>query len=277
MPAIFAHYAFGAEALPKFAAPVQRIVRSHRALFDLGVQGPDFYFFDQFLMLLGKRYARTGSALHHGSCASLLQALEGEGGRRPDNGALAYLFGLIGHFALDQAAHPSIDRWVAALNYNHHRLETEFDRFLLERAGMAPRYFRLGACMAAPRRQRLQVGRLYEAAGLGKAEDVAALLSDFGRIKNHTTLKSDRAYRVVQGVLKAIGAWNAIGGIFMGPKDALSEITNPRLLTIFEEAQARYVQLVANYYAHVFRGDALDAYFQRDFETNQEEDAYEHC
>ena len=128
MPAIFAHYTFGAEALTEFTAPVRRIVCAHRGLFDLGLQGPDFYFFDQFLTLRGKHYSKTGSALHHGSCAELLLALEGEGGRRPTSAELAYLFGLIGHFALDSTAHPAIERWVMELTYDHHRLETEFDR-----------------------------------------------------------------------------------------------------------------------------------------------------
>lgn len=117
MPSIFAHYTFGAEALADFAAPMRRIVCAHRGLFDLGLQGPDFYFFDQFQALRGKHYSKTGSALHHGSCAELLLALEGEGGRRPTSAELAYLFGLIGHFALDSTAHPAIERWVAELAY----------------------------------------------------------------------------------------------------------------------------------------------------------------
>ena len=106
MPAIFAHYIFGAEALADFAAPMRRIVCAHRGLFDLGLQGPDFYFFDQFQALRGKHYSKTGSALHHGSCEKLLLALEGEGGRRPTSAELAYLFGLIGQFCAGQHSAP---------------------------------------------------------------------------------------------------------------------------------------------------------------------------
>lgn len=273
MPAIFAHYTFGAEALPQLAAPVRRIVSAHRTLFDLGLQGPDFYFFDQLLLLRGKCYARVGSKLHHGACADLLLALEGAGARRPDSAALAYLFGLIGHFALDSTAHPHIDTWVKELPYNHHRLETEFDRFLLERAGVEPRRFRLGDCLRALRKDRMLVGKLYEAAGLGKAGDVAALLADFRHIKNHTTFKHDGSYQVLHLLLTPFGIWRGLGGIFMGPKDTLSAVTNPQLFTLFEEAQTRYVQLADNYYRHVFEGVALDAYFQRDFETEPKEGA----
>lgn len=271
MPAIFAHYTFGAEALTEFTAPVRRIVCAHRGLFDLGLQGPDFYFFDQFQALRGKHYSKTGSALHHGSCEKLLLALEGEGGRRPTSAELAYLFGLIGHFALDSTAHPAIERWVAELAYDHHRLETEFDRYLLERRGFDPRRFALGDVIAVSRRERLLVGRLYESAGLGDARDIASLWRDFGWIKSRTSLKSDWTYAVVQKILALVGA-RSISGIFMGPKDMLSDVTNPQMLALFAEGQARYQKLVENYLQHVFCGAALDDYFLRDFETEPEEE-----
>ena len=269
MPAIFAHYIFGAEALADFAAPMRRIVCAHRGLFDLGLQGPDFYFFDQFQALRGKHYSKTGSALHHGSCAELLLALEGEGGRRPTSAELAYLFGLIGHFALDSTAHPAIERWVMELTYDHHRLETEFDRYLLERRGFDPRRFALGDVIAVSWRERLLVGRLYEKAGLGDAHDIAALWRDFRWIKNHTTFASDKTYTAVQKLIAVTGA-RSISGIFMGPKDALSDVTNPRMMEVFAEGQKRYQKLVENYWQHVFCGAALDDYFLRDFETEPE-------
>lgn len=272
MPAIFAHYKFGREVLPHVDARVRQIVCSHRAMFNLGLQGPDFYFFDQLLRVRGKKYAEIGTRLHHNSCASLLSALEGYGGRRPRSAELAYLFGLIGHFALDSTCHPHIDAWVDELKYNHHRLETEFDRFLLQQSGVEePRRFVLGRCIAAPKRDRLHIGRLYEAAGLGKEKDVARLFEDFRRIKNMTSVPSDRRYQAYQTVLKRFGAWDAIGGIFMGPQDTLSRETNARLLPLFKEAQLRYLRLAENYWMHIFEGEALDAYFERDFETEPQE------
>lgn len=273
MPAIYAHYTFGAESLPRFPEEVARMVRVHRDSFNLGLQGPDFYFFDQFLVLRGKHYAARGGQHHIESCASLLLALEGSGGRRPESAALAYLFGLIGHFTLDQAAHPFIETWVAELAYNHHRLETEFDRFLLTRQGIDARRYALGQCLQAPRRTRLAIGQLYERAGLGKASDVAALFASFAWIKSHTSCAHDESYCALRFLLKRLGAWDAIGGIFMGSKDALSDVTNPRLYALFEDAQSQYIRLAENYYRHIFEGAPLDVYFERNFETLPEEKA----
>jgi len=271
MPAIFAHYLFGADTLRQFDDSVRRVVKTHRSLYNIGLQGPDFYFFDQLLRLRGKKYAQIGSELHHSSCAKLLLALEGDGGKRPDSGSLAYLIGLIGHFALDSTCHPSIDRWVEELPYNHHRMETEFDRYLLKRCGaIEPRCFPLGICITADRATRLKVGQLYEGAGLGAASDVAALIADFGRIKNGLQTPGDGRYRFYQSVLRLAGAQEALGGIFMGPKDVLSDKTNPRLSALFDEAKKRYVALASNYMAHVFEDAPLDEYFQRDFEREPE-------
>ena len=72
-------------------------------------------------------------------------------------------------------------------------------------------------------------------------------------------------------MLRVFGAKDALGGIFMGPKDAMSDVTNPRLVALFEQAKGRYVALVKNYMAHVFSDAPLDAYFLRNFETEPEE------
>lgn len=272
MPAIFAHYIFGIETMERFDDSVMRIIKPHQDLYNVGLQGPDFYFFDQLLRLRGKKYSQIGSQLHQGSCESLLLALEGKGGKRPESDALAYILGLIGHFALDSTCHPLIDQWVKELPYNHHRMETEFDRYLLGDYGITePRCFPLGSCIAADRRVRMRIGSLYEAANLGKAEDVCELIADFGRIKNWLKTPGDGRYHFYQGMLRVFGAKDALGGIFMGPKDAVSDVTNPRLAALFEQAKDRYVGLVKKYMAHVFGDAPLDAYFLRNFETEPEE------
>lgn len=271
MPAIFAHYIFGVETMRRFDDSIMRIIKSHQKLYFVGLQGPDFYFFDQLLYVRGKRYAAIGSRLHHEPCARLLGALEGDGGRRPDSESLAYLLGLIGHFSLDSTCHPLIDRWVEELPYNHHRMETEFDRYLMAGCGISePRCFPLGSLIAADRRERLKVGHMYESANLGRAEDVAEMIADFGRIKNLLQTPEDGRYRFYQNVLRMVGAQEALGGIFMGPKDALSDITNPCLAVLFEQAKQRYVMLAENYMSHVFNGAPLDEYFLRNFETEPE-------
>ena len=63
MPAFYAHYRFGCEALEIAAlesAPsaIQTLCRENRALFDIGLHGPDLFFF--YRPILPNRVNRIG-------------------------------------------------------------------------------------------------------------------------------------------------------------------------------------------------------------------------
>lgn len=46
MPAAYAHYTFGKKVLANIENPdIRRIITEHRALFDIGLHGPDILFF----------------------------------------------------------------------------------------------------------------------------------------------------------------------------------------------------------------------------------------
>lgn len=263
MPAMYAHYVFGNEALPQFDSSIKRIINNHRALYQLGLQGPDFYFFDQLFYLKRKSLALIGGALHNQSCESLLRFFEGDGARRLDSASLAYVLGLIGHFSLDSTCHPHIDYWVKTLPYDHMRLETEFDRFLLERDGKEARSFRLGDCFASTKQQREVVAKLYD--GHGSARDITCLVRDYAFLKNIMRTPRDKQYEFYQKVLGKLKA-EKIAGVFMGKKDELSEYTNPRLVELFEDAKPVFNHLANNFMEHHFDGAPLDRYFKRDFE-----------
>ena len=44
MPAAYAHYRFGQAVFSRLPAEKQKIIQAHRALYDLGLQGPDLLF-----------------------------------------------------------------------------------------------------------------------------------------------------------------------------------------------------------------------------------------
>lgn len=264
MPAIFAHYVFGREALPRMDARALPIVRSHMPFYKLGLQGPDFYFFDQLKRLQGKHLSYIGTMLHNHSCVYLLERLEHVGARRADSEELAYMLGLIGHFALDSTCHPHIDSWVKELDYDHNLIETEFDRMLLEREGEHARRFPLGSVIKSDKRTRLKVGTMYKDFSL--AEDVAGLWHDFAFIKNLIRTPSDAQYRAYTKLLSMLGA-DALGGVLMGERSEIAPTTNLRLMPLFGQAQDVYAKLSTNFMDHVREGKRLDDYFERDFET----------
>ena len=45
MPAFYTHYRFGCDVLKQLPEDIRSICTAHRGLFDIGLHGPDIYFF----------------------------------------------------------------------------------------------------------------------------------------------------------------------------------------------------------------------------------------
>ena len=135
MPSYYAHYRFGAKAIPLLPPEVQRSVRRFRPLYDVGLHGPDIFFYHNIfyrdkLVELGTCYhERTGEDVFAPLCKHLRLS--------PNEAATAYLWGLLTHYCLDSAVHPFVLEHTGSGEIGHQELETEFDRFLLKTDGKA--------------------------------------------------------------------------------------------------------------------------------------------
>lgn len=133
MPSSYAHYQFGAQALPTLPADIRVSAQRYRTLYDLGLQGPDFFFYyklgkDTPIKQLARRcHHRTGTDFFTKICHDL---------GRPTTSQLAYLYGLLGHYCLDSVCHPLINETAGESGLAHNALESEFERFLMERSGV---------------------------------------------------------------------------------------------------------------------------------------------
>ena len=138
MPSTYAHYRMGCRALEHLAPDVASCIRRHRHLYDLGVHGPDFLFFhdplrkDSLYQLASQIHSAPGRDFFAPAVRQLRLS--------PDEGALAYLYGVLAHFALDSVCHPFINAKAAEGKVGHMEMETEFDRFLLELDGIPKPY-----------------------------------------------------------------------------------------------------------------------------------------
>lgn len=133
MPASYAHYRFGKLLIPDLPADVRQCVHRFRRLYDMGLQGPDFFFYYNPLMktsvgsLGGQFHSQTGQEFFTRAC-----------GQVSSEAARAYLYGLLGHYCLDSACHPFVESKVASGEAGHVALESEFDRYLMEKDGLVP-------------------------------------------------------------------------------------------------------------------------------------------
>ena len=136
MPASYAHYRFGNLLLPGLPGDVRLCVQRFRRMYDAGLQGPDFFFYfcpglNTATYALGHRFhMQSGREFFSRACTAA-----------DSDAARAYLYGVLGHYCLDSVIHPFIDRLESEGKAKHIPLESEFERFLLEKDGGLSRSF----------------------------------------------------------------------------------------------------------------------------------------
>lgn len=135
MPAFYAHYRFGKQALPEFPADVRQSITRFRRLYDMGLQGPDFFFYHNPFFhtashdLGSKFHSQSGKEFFTRACA-----------QADSEAAKVYLYGLLGHYLLDSACHPFVNKMDADGEARHSALEAEFEQYLLDMDQMLPVY-----------------------------------------------------------------------------------------------------------------------------------------
>lgn len=138
MSATYAHYRFGAAMLQRMPADVCRTAKRHRRLYDVGLHGPDLFFF--YKPLFSTKIGRLGNKFHRQTGREFFLRVCRNLRLEPSEEGQAYLYGVLCHYALDAHVHPLVEKYSWEGIASHTRVETEFDRFLLEKDGKNPPY-----------------------------------------------------------------------------------------------------------------------------------------
>lgn len=138
MPATYAHYRFGAAMLSKMPADVSRTAKRHRRMFDVGLHGPDLFFF--YKPVFSTKIGRLGNKFHRQTGKEFFARACRNLRLDPAEAGQAYLYGVLCHYALDTHCHPLVEQYSWEGIASHSRIEAEFDRFLMEKDGMQPPY-----------------------------------------------------------------------------------------------------------------------------------------
>lgn len=138
MPATYAHYRFGAAMLGKMPADVSRTAKRHRRMFDVGLHGPDLFFF--YKPALRTKTGKLGHKFHMQTGREFFSRLCRNLRLEPTEAGQAYLYGALCHYALDANCHPLVEKYSWEGIASHSRIEAEFDRFLMEMDGLQPPY-----------------------------------------------------------------------------------------------------------------------------------------
>lgn len=136
MPANYAHYRFGAQLLPTLPADVRRPIQRFRRMFDVGLHGPDIFFY--YNILVDTPVGKLGNKFHAMSGREFFGMVCRRLRLEPTEAGQAYLYGLLAHYCLDSVCHPFVNAQTADGKISHVELETEFDRYLLVKDGKNP-------------------------------------------------------------------------------------------------------------------------------------------
>ena len=136
MPSAYAHLRFGWEVLSAIPAPYRAAAKNLTQLYNVGTQGPDPLFY--YNPLVENAVEKQGHRCHAMTGSAFFAAALERYRSAPSEGAAAYLFGVLSHYCLDSHCHPLINAATEEGNLDHMELETEFDRFLLQKDGKLP-------------------------------------------------------------------------------------------------------------------------------------------
>lgn len=156
MPSHYAHHRFGKDVLPSLPADRQRLIQRFRRLYNIGLQGPDLFFYHSPFWetetgKLGKTFHRTSGREFFTRSCDILR-------KNPTEGGTAFLYGLLAHYCLDSRVHPFVHALTDEGPIGHVELEVEFDRHLLTLDGKIPpqthrmsKYYKItrGECVTA--------------------------------------------------------------------------------------------------------------------------------
>ena len=136
MPSNYAHYRFGIQALPSLPRNLQRSIGRFRQLYDVGMHGPDLFF--HYNIVMRTPIGRMASTMHEETGAQFFTRACKRLRMHPSEAGTVYLYGFLGHFCQDSICHPVVHAHTDEGPIGHVELETEFDRFLLEKDGKLP-------------------------------------------------------------------------------------------------------------------------------------------
>lgn len=259
MPSTYAHYRLGFRTLSHLDPPIQELIRRNRKLFDLGLHGPDIFFF--YNPFVKKDPIRDlARKIHHTTGRDFFSPAVRQLKLQPDEGAESYLFGVLAHFTLDSVCHPYVNASAGA-DASHVEMEVEFDRALLEYDGK-------------PEPHRQVICRHIRLEGKQDGERIARFYSDATArtvkrsVANMAWMTA--ALAAPKGIRRTVIGSGYLGNhinehmMFLQPNLRCAEHT-PQLMKRYIRAEVLYPKLARQLWNHLHAAGKLGEEFDEEF------------
>lgn len=246
MPSTYAHYRFGVALLPTIPADARRTIQRFRRLFDVGLHGPDIFYYRSPLHKASDNF--LGIRFHEQSGQEFFQRVCRFVRLERSEASQAYLYGVLCHYCLDALCHPYINEQAAVTGISHLAIETEFDRYLLEKDGKLPPHTQdLSPHLQLTPGECETVAKFYPPATAAYVKDS---LWGMARILRLLTAPEGPRRTVIEKGFSLVA--NEFSGLIMttSPNPQCSHL-NPMLLEQYEKSLARFPEMLRQLQAHM--------------------------
>lgn len=263
MPGGFAHDSFGKIVYKELPDAMRLRLGVYQDQFRFGLQGPDVLF--HYNLTNYNRVNTRGVEIHKEPARKLFEpAVQYCKDNGIDNSLYAYMMGCVCHFALDSAAHPYINGAIGDLGVSHSEIESEFEKYLLKRAGRDPHRYSLGPLIPKDRETARAMQIMYRDF---TEKEMMRAMKDMALIRNVLVAPSKLKKKTLLAFMHVTGHYDEIQGHVVRFEDnPVCEETNKRLFEIYKEAVTEAVNMILNVHHSIFSDLPLTERFDRNFE-----------
>ena len=258
MPTTYAHWRFGCDCIEVLPEDVKKAIDKNRAIFDLGVHGPDIFFYD----LKHPELPEYGSHMHTEPGSVFFgRCLEVYRNNAEDKEAmLAYIFGFLSHYAVDSQAHSYVGVKDASCDrLTHNKIEAEYDAYLMKKDGRSVNQTKRSTLLKPDRNIARIIARFYPFSEKEMYRGLIAQKLIISFFNSRLELKRKSFDRILRKAKKPDYA-----DLFVYPYESeLCADSNLRLDKLKDNALTVYKELSANLYDALNGKTQLCEYFDR--------------
>lgn len=263
MPAGFAHDSFGKIVYKELPDAMRLRLGIYQEQFRFGLQGPDVLF--HYNLTCYNRVNTRGVEIHKEPARKLFEpAIQYCKENGIENSLYSYMMGCVCHFALDSAAHPYVNASVNNLGVSHSEIESEFEKFLLKRAGRDPHRYYLSRLIPRDRETAQAMQIMYRDF---TEKEMMRAMKDMSLIRNVLVAPTKLKKNTLLAFMHVTGRYDEIQGqVIRFMDNPICEETNKKLFEIYKEAVPEAVNMILNVHQSIFADLPLPERFDRTFE-----------
>lgn len=264
MPASYAHYTFGKKVLSKIDdLEIKQLLLSCRPFFDIGLHGPDILFY--YKPITSNHVTKIGYGMHHKPATEFFERAKLVINHVPQkDAATAYALGFLCHFILDSECHGYVNEMMPVTGQSHTKIESEFERFLLNRKRLNPITTKTTDHIADTLENAQVIASFFRKI---RPEEVHHALHSFKFYSN--LLLAPRKWQriLINAVLKLSGHYDFMHGLMISYQpESKCDKTNQELYRRYCKAIPKAADIMKEYYCTLGSDDPLNPVFQKDFE-----------